>query len=324
MLCVALSEQIRHECKAIAVAQVKTRYPQCNLADCLLPWTEDFELDVPVYEAHIQEVLDGGYKNIYLTGTAGEGYALSEKRFRQVVEVFADKTVKADMDPQVGMISTSMEHMMERMAFCYEKGIRMFQITLPCWGTLDDDELLLFFKTVCGDFPDCSFLHYNNPRSKRRLTGKDYRMIADEVPNLVATKNQSYDYAVTAEIMEHAPDLQHFFVESGFPFGSLLGECSLICSYGALFPQTTWDYFRAGVEKDKDELFRIHKLLHDAGTQLFVHLSGEKINPAYDKTFVWLRNPEFSNRLLPPYLGLSDEESSKCREVFERKFKNVP
>ena len=304
--------------------QVETRYPQCNLSDCLLPWTEDFELDIPVFEAHIQATLDGGYKNIYLTGTAGEGFALSEKRFRQVVEIFADKTVKPGIDPQVGIISTSMEHMMDRMAFCYEKGIRMFQITLPCWGALDDDELLLFFKTVCGRFADCRFLHYNNPRTKRRLTGKDYRRIIDHVPNLVATKNSSSDYGVTYEVIRNAPELQHFFLEGNYPFGSLLGECSLLCSYGHIFPQTSWDYYEAGVKGDKDELFRIQELLRYADGKLFEHCERDMIDSAFDKTFVWLRTPEFSNRLRPPYLGLSDEESRICREVFEREFSDVP
>ena len=56
---------------------MKTGYQQCSFADCLLPWTERFELDEPVSEAHIQSVLDNGYGNLCLLGTAGEGYALS-------------------------------------------------------------------------------------------------------------------------------------------------------------------------------------------------------------------------------------------------------
>ena len=62
----------------------------------------------------------------------------------------------------------------------------------------------------------------------------------NEVPNLVATKNSTSDYARVADLMKHAGDLQHFFLEGGFAFGSLLGECSLLCSYDALFPKTTW------------------------------------------------------------------------------------
>jgi len=82
-----------------------------------------------------------------------------------------------------------------------------------------------------------------------------------------------------------------------------------LCSYGHIFPQTTWDYFNAGVNGDKDELFRIQALLHNANERLFGHCERDMINSAYDKTFVWLRNPAFPNHLLPPYLGLSDEES---------------
>ena len=47
------------------------------------------------------------------------------------------------------------------------------------------------------------------------------------------------------------------------------------------------------------------------------------IDGCYDKTFVWLRNPNFSNRMLPPYIGLSEEESTRCRELFESEYASV-
>ena len=112
---------------------METRYPQRNLAACMLPWTEDFQLDVPVFEEHIQDAIDGGYKSLYLMGTAGEGYALNDSLFRQVVDVFAGVSVRDDLDPQVGVISTSMQQVIERIRYATEKGIGMFQISLPSW-----------------------------------------------------------------------------------------------------------------------------------------------------------------------------------------------
>ena len=297
--------------------QVETRYPQCNLSDCLLPWTQNFDLDVPAYVAHIQAVLDGGYKHLYLAGTAGEGYALSEKRFEQAVEIFADKTVKPDIDPQVGIISTSMEHMMDRMAFCYEKGIRMFQITLPCWGALDDAELLLFFKTVCGNFSDCRFLHYNNIRCKRRLKGSDYRRIADEVPNLVASKTSSSDYSVTSEVIRNAPDLQHFFLENAWPYACLYGEASLLCSYDLIFPDLTRKFFDAGRQGSVKEAFAIQERLMAVEEGLFASVTSDYIDGAWDKTFAWLKYPDFPMRLLPPYEGLTANEAKSARDYYE-------
>lgn len=305
------------------MAQVKTRYPQNNLAACFQPWTADFQLDVPVFDRHVQGALDDGYTCLYLMGTAGEGYAMNDALFQQIVEVFAALTVRDGVDPQIGVISISMQHMLERIAFCYDRGIRMFQLSMPSWGVLDDAEMMLFFKTVCGAFPDCRFLHYNNRRAKRILTGRDYRRICDEVPNLVATKFSTYDYAKIKDVMTHAPELQHFLLENGFAMGCTIGECSLLCSWDALCPKTTWRFYEAGLRRDLEELFRITYLFDDASHKLFDHLERSMIDACYDKTMVHLCDPEFSNRLLPPYLGLSDAETQACREIYERELKHI-
>lgn len=301
----------------------KTRYPQSNLAACMLPWTADFKFDVPTFEQHVQEAIGGGYTSIYLMGTAGEGYALTDTQFKEVVGVFARLTVKPGFDPQIGVISISMGQIIERIAWCREQGIRMFQISLPCWGALDEKERLLFFKTVCGKFPDCRFLHYNLPRTKHIINGQDYRRIMDEVPNLVATKNSTSDYARVADLMKHAGDLQHFFLEGGFALGCMLGECSLLCSYDALFPKMTWEFFEAGKKRDMATLFRIHIFLNEVDKVLFSHCTRAMIDGSYDKTFLWLRNPKFSNRLLPPYVGPSEEESAVCRQQFEKHYAKI-
>ncbi len=89
-------------------------------------------------------------------GTAGEGYALTDTQCKEAVKVFARLAVKPGLDPQVGVISLSMGQFLERIAWARDQGIRMFQISLPSWGMLDEKERMLFFKTVCG-----RFLHYN-------------------------------------------------------------------------------------------------------------------------------------------------------------------
>lgn len=312
-----------HQMQAGATAEVQTRYPQSNLAACMLPWTAEFKLDVPVFERHIQGAIDSGHRCLYLMGTAGEGYAPGDELFRQIVEVFAARAVGGDRDPQIGVIGLSMQQIIDRIRLAYDKGIRMFQISLPSWGPLDLSEQLLFFGTVCGQFSDCRFLHYNLPRAKHIVTGAEYRKIADEVPNLVATKNSSTDYARTADLMNHVPDLQHFFLEGNFAMGCTMGECSLLCSYDTVFPKLTWKLFEAGVRRDLKELFEITKFLHDAGERFFGHCQRNMIDGSFDKIFVWLRDPEFSHRLLPPYLGLSDEEALHCREVFDEYYRDV-
>ncbi len=289
----------------------------------MLPWTATFQFDVPTFEKHVIEALDGGYTKLYIMGTAGEGYALSDKTFKEVVTNFARLTVKPGIDPQIGVISLSTAQVIERIAWSREQGIKMFQISLPSWGVLDEKERMLFFKTVCDTFPDCRFLHYNLPRAKYILNGRDYRRLSEEVPNLVATKNSTSDYARVSDLMKHSGMLQHFFLEGGFAFGCLLGECSLLCSYDALFPKTTWEFFKAGVNRDLTNLFRIHVLLNEVDKVLFGHCSRNMIDGCYDKTMLWLKNPQFPSHVLPPYIGLSNEELKICRMEFERHYANV-
>ena len=288
----------------------------------MLPWTESFELDETLFAEHIQSSLDDGYANLYVMGTAGEGYALCERRFRQIVEQFAAQTVRDGIDPQVGVIGLSMEQTLERIEFAYQLGVRMFQISLPSWGALDESEAMLFFTTVCGRFPDCRFLHYNLPRAGRIIRGAEYSRIAAETPNLVATKNSSTDYARTFDLMINAPELQHFLLEGNFAMGCSLGECSLLCSHDVLFPKSTWKFFAAGQQRDLPELFRLTSFFHEVTGKLFAHCERSMIDGSYDKTFIWLRNPRFSNRLLPPYIGLSEEESRICREVYEELYRD--
>ena len=299
------------------------RYPQSNLAACMLPWTEDFQLDVELFQQHVQSVIDDGYTSLYILGTAGEGYALGEARYRQVVDEFAKLTVRDGLDPQVGVIGTSMEQVIDRIGYAHSRGVRMFQISLPSWGALDEGETLSFFQTVCGTYADSRFLHYNLPRAGRIIAGAEYQRIAERVPNLVATKNSTYDYARTADLLIHGDELQHFLLECNFAMGCTLGECSLLCSHASSFPRTTWRFFQAGVDRDLDTLFRTTRFFYEVTTSLVGQCARRMIDGAYDKVFVRLRHPHFPSRLLPPYEGMSEEEFGRCRALFEQRYAHI-
>ncbi len=306
------------------MSETQCRYPHAHLGACLLPWTEDFKLDEEVFAKHIQATLDANYKHIYLMGTAGEGYALNEDRFHQVVEIFASLAVQDGVTPQIGTIGLSMEQIIERLEFAYDKGIRMFQISLPSWGALDEAETMIFFKTVCGSFPDSKFLHYNLPRAKRIINGAEYHRIAQEVPNLVATKNSSTDYKRTAELMHNAPELRHFLLDFNFAIGCTFGYCGLLHSGAGIFPKTIRKLYKAGLNNDIAELFRITRFYWEFLEDLFACLPRPMIDGSYDKMFLWLRDESFPYRMLPPYIGASEEEARSCRKMFESKYKEIP
>ena len=242
------------------------RYPQGILVACPSPWDDRDELIDDLLREEVRLVLAAGFEHCYVFGTGGEGYAVDTRRFRQVVDVFHEEVDGKPVSAMVGVIGLSTVQIVERLEYAHDVGFRMFQISLPSWGPLDDDEVLRFFSDVCGAFPDSRFLHYNLPRTKRVLGGRDYAKVIPVVPNLVATKTTGGGMAAAEELIRHAGELQHFMGEGNFPHGAMFGEASLLASYAELSPRMTYALFEAGRTGDAGELMRLQHAFARMGT----------------------------------------------------------
>lgn len=297
---------------------VSKRHPQGMLGPCDTPWNAQYELDESLFRKHVSRIIALGYTEVYVMGTAGEGYAMTDSQFRNVVDVFVDVACQPGITPQIGVISLSMGQILERLDYAYGKGVRMLQISLPSWGPLSDSEMVTFFKTVCGSFPEAKFLHYNISRTKRLLNGADYSRIVDEVPNLVATKNSTYDMGLIRDLMLKAPELQHFFLQHSFPYGCLYGECSLLSSLSGIFPGLTKQLFDAGSNGRIEESFDIQRRMIEIHDGIFGDVVGVHIDGAYDKVLANIVDSDFSPRLLPPYEALPEDVVKKGQSYFAR------
>jgi len=295
------------------------RYPQAILVACPTPWDDDFELMEDLLREEVRQVLAAAFRHCYVFGTGGEGYAVDTRRFRQVVDVFHEETGGEGVQPMVGVIGLSTPQIVERLEYAHDVGFRTFQISLPSWGPLDDDDLLRFFVDTCGRFPDSRFLHYNLPRTKRVLSGADYVRIIDAVPNLVATKTTGGGISAAEELIREAGDLQHFMGEANFPHGSMFGECSLLSSYGELTPARTRELFEAGRTQDAATLMRVqHEFASMAAGLWAAPTAGPHMDGAFDKMLIKLGMlPEFPLRLLSPYHGFTDDDYLACRRYLD-------
>ena len=284
-----------------------TRYPSSILATCCSTWDNEGQFVEGVFRRSVQNALAEGTPHLYVFGTAGEGYAVTDSQFQQVVRAFADEMRLSQAEPMVGVVHLSTFTMIERIQRSRELGVTCFQISLPSWGALSDRELYTFFDQVCGKFLDCTFLHYNLPRAKRMLTGEEYAKIADLHPNLVATKNCVDSMSHIRGLLEHAPQLQHFLSESGYIYGSMFEECSILASFIMNWPKLKL-LFEAGKRHDYQTMVGIQRELNVVVRILMETVAGPHIDGAYDKIFEKMYDPEFPLRLLPPYLGATDDE----------------
>jgi len=294
-----------------------TRYPQALLKGVNTPWNEDYTLHEELFEHHTTRLIESGYTHLYVLGTAGEGHAIDDPTFRRVVDIFCDLMADDGLHPQVGVITLSVDHMLERIAYGRGRGAKTFQIVLPSWGLMDTSEKLAFFEHVCGAFPEAGFLHYNYPRGMNQMTPAEYEMAIERVPNLVATKISTMDMGVIRGLMTRAGSLQHFFLQGPFPYASLYGECSLISSLGPVFPVLSRKLFEAGRDGRVAEAFEIQRRMLEVSAGLYQGADRPYIDGAYDKLTSWLVDPSFPRRLLPPFETLSDRAAAIARDYYE-------
>lgn len=281
------------------------RYPACILCTCVVPWNEQGEFLEHLFVEEVRRMLQVT-PHLYVFGTAGEGYAVNDRQFERVARVFHDEMRGARAEPMVGVISLSLSTIVERIELCRRIGIRQFQISLPSWGALTDDEVRVFFRETCGRFGDCRFLHYNLLRAKRLIAPQQYGELADEHPNFVATKNTTDSLLRLKELLERAPQLQHFPGEAGYVYASQLSECGLLASL-ATNPAACHEFFEAGRRRDLPTLLARHAEIARVFEELIAAVGpGEHIDGAYDKVLWKVCDERFPLRLLPPYTGATD------------------
>jgi hypothetical protein len=87
---------------------------------------------------HVQHMLvavTGPTREVYLTCSLVVGlkegawaYAVTDRQFEQVAAIFSEEMHQPGLEPMVGVISLSVQQVIERICFAYSLGIRQFQI----------------------------------------------------------------------------------------------------------------------------------------------------------------------------------------------------
>jgi dihydrodipicolinate synthase/N-acetylneuraminate lyase len=278
-----------------------SRFKRTVLGTVCLPWREDGALDEAIFRRTITNLVKAGMPNLYVFGTAGEGYAVTDTMFRRVATIFAEAMKDAGgAAPMVGVVSLSLATVRERIEFCLGRGITTFQFSLPNWAATSDTEMRRVFAEICGSYPEATFLHYNLMRSGRLVGPRAYAELAEAHPNLVATKYGGGDPFLISGLMAQAPMLRHFLTEQGFYIAAPLGEPALLASIASSNPTRAHAYLAAanGDPATLATLYAelcgiLHALLGAAGTSF--------IDGAYDKVIHRLAEPDFPLALLPPY-----------------------
>ena len=279
------------------------------LATAVVPWNDRVEFEEGIFRRQVHTLARELTRDLYIFGTAGEGYAVTERQFDQITRAFWASAQESKVTPMVGLISLSLPTIIERIERCHALGFRLFQLSLPSWGVLNDREVDRFFAETCGRFRDCQFHHYNLMRTKRLLTAKEYRRLADAHPNFIAVKNSTTDPAVIADLMALAPRLRFYITEMGYALARRTHDLGLLISLASIHPQRA-KAFVAGSDAqrtaDVEDFKAMAVGLKSPGDSY--HIDG-----AFDKMLYRMTDPGFPLRLLPPYAYATEEDFARFR-----------
>lgn len=302
------------------MSSLPTDAPLPILATAVAPWTPEYRFDAGTFRRQVQTIARGLTRHIYIFGTAGEGYAVSDPQFREIANCFWTCAQEEGVTPMLGIISLSLSTIVERIAWGRSIGFREFQLSLPAWGALNDKELATFFAETCGRFPDCQFHHYNLARAQRVLTAVDYRRLAARHPNFVGLKASVSDPTIIREFMALTPRLQFFFTERGYVEGRRLGACGLLISIASV----NYEEARAFVNGDDGYRTEAFPSLQEVGKKLKEVCAGRyHIDGAFDKMLFRVSDPTFPLRLLAPYEGASEQDFEAFRQGLPDKWKKT-
>jgi dihydrodipicolinate synthase/N-acetylneuraminate lyase len=281
------------------------RLPPTVLATCVLPWDDRLRFAEDAFREHVRLVARHMTRHLYIFGTAGEGYAVTEAQFRDIAGVFWDEAQRCGVTPMLGVISTSLGTVIERVEFGLGLGYRQFQISFPSWGRVSDAERDTFFRQTCGRFGQAQFLHYNTPRGGRVLTGAEYGRLAAEHASLAAVKFTSSDPAVVAELVQNAAPVQCFLTEPAYVLAD--GNCGLLVSLsGARLGLP--GRFRAARGDELRALGRLAQAVDELLEDSFrtacpqAHMDG-----AYEQVLARAHGARLALRLLPPYQAATED-----------------
>ena len=102
--------------------------------------------------------------------------------------------------------------------------------------------------------------------------------------------------------------------ESNYPFGSLHGECSILASWGALFPSKLKELFDLGASGDFEKAYQVSLEIGDAGSTFLAPARAreQRIDGAFDKMIVRASGIDMPLQMLSPYNGFDQQTFEEC------------
>jgi dihydrodipicolinate synthase/N-acetylneuraminate lyase len=172
-------------------------------------------VDLAETERMIRSLMDAGVDGIATNGTLGEMATLTIDEWKAFIACAGETvhSVNQDFPLFVGASTMNTRETVERIDYVRSVGLRGVLLGRPMWSPLGMDTMIAFYEDVAAEFPDVSFILYDNPEVfKGPIPPPVYGRLA-AVPNIIGAKAQAYSPKFRADVAAAAGKLRILPIE---------------------------------------------------------------------------------------------------------------
>lgn len=163
----------------------------------------DGKVDYGTFASLVDRQVEAGVHFLVPLGTTGETPCLEESEKERILEITIEH--RKNLPVVVGGGSNSLLHTTESIRLLEKYSPDAYLIVVPYYNKPTQKGLYEYFKAVAG-CTDKAIVLYNVPgRTGLNMTAETTLRLA-EIPNIVAVKEASGNYAQISEIIRNAPE----------------------------------------------------------------------------------------------------------------------
>lgn len=221
----------------------------------ITPMNEDESINLEEFRNQVDRLIDSGIHGIFVFGTNGESYILSEEEKLTVIQVAVEQAAgRVPVYAGTGLNGTK-----ETIRFSLkakELGVDALSIITPGFAAASQDELYEHFKTV-AEAVELPIILYNIPARTGNVIAPATVCKLSRIPNIIGVKDSSGNFDNILQYIEQTRDAEDFVVLSGndslILWTLLAGGTGAIAACSNVYPYTLSQVYEQFVSGNIEE-----------------------------------------------------------------------
>jgi 4-hydroxy-tetrahydrodipicolinate synthase len=171
--------------------------PKGIIPAMVTPLNEQRKLNKEAFRRFIIYLIDGGMHGIFVSGTTGEFYGLSEGEKKEMFEITVQE-VDGRVPVYAGTGAITTKECIELTRIAESCGVDAVSILTPMFISPTQDELFEHYRSIAASTRLPVLLYNNLPKTGVTVTPATVQRLA-QIDNIVGVKDSSGDFTLTSE-----------------------------------------------------------------------------------------------------------------------------